>query len=114
MKMIFYFMAFTYALNVALYVDFMTGISAQFFLGAIHVFTALLMLIQYQRLTKRLRAHILIYTSLVILYFIVFFGLKDSTNQWAVFFELPYATVVPMLIGGYFVVITYLLQNGFI
>lgn len=112
MKVVFNITLILYLINVSLYSEFMLGVFAQFFLGLSHILTALILLVRSKALTGIARKNLKIYSSIVVLYFGLMALFKDSSSQLIQDFAVMYLSLVPMLIGAYFVYVTFLAQTG--
>jgi len=93
----------SYIITALLYLTYILGLYAQFFLGIIHVLSAVYCFGRYQDLDQRMKRSLKNYAWLVVIYFFVSFFIGTARHPLFQELALIYLTVVPMSIGLYFV-----------
>ncbi len=106
MKIIHYINSTCFTITLLLYITIFYGLMAQVFLGSIQVIIAIILFIYWNKLTSKPQKHLIIYTLISLLY-----GLLWLTDIVDTDFGIVFIAVIPMMIAGYFVYITYLIKK---
>jgi len=111
MKVLFIINLLFYVLVLGLYAEPILGLAAQFCLGVFQVSFALIMYFFYRRLTQKVRTHLNRYACFVILYFAFMYLEGIVPQDLRMMVGYFYLIGVPMIIGAYFIYISYLVSE---
>lgn len=103
MNKLYTFNKWFYIGTIILYISVIGGLLAQILLGFIQVFSALGLLTDWKNLSLQTKKHLFIYGSIIIVYGLLWPFITHENDIY-----ILYMTLIPMMIAGYFVYITYL------
>ncbi|MFK8037430.1 MAG: hypothetical protein AB8B74_04020 [Crocinitomicaceae bacterium] len=102
----------SFGITVVLYAMIITiffGLIAQALLGGIQIILALVILLQWKQFSQYIQKLISIYWAIVISYAAMGFLITEHINESL---GIIYFVIIPMIIAGYFVFVTFKIKNN--
>ncbi|WP_046756913.1 hypothetical protein [Kordia jejudonensis] len=108
MKFIYYTNKIVLVLTIIGYSMLYPGLFMQVILGGIQVLFFLVLLFNYDKFSKKIKDHLLIYGIIASCYLLVLFSNPETSND---VITMICMTVIPMIIASYFTYIVYELKK---
>ncbi len=114
MKTLHYINCFFYFITIAPYITiyyFFFGLYAQFILGIVQIFIAIIVSLYMKKLSETKKRHIYRYWILTLINLLIILILYKTNIMSNNISQIAFVFVTPMLIASYFIYITYLIQK---